>query len=337
MLLAGDIGGTKTVLALYAEESSPASPLAEETFPSARYDNLEQIIDEFLRAKRPARERVHRATFGVAGPVVGGKATLPNLPWVIEDSNLRSTFNFQTACVINDLEAIGHAVPVLAPSDLATIKEGSPDPHGNIAVLAPGTGLGETFLSWEGNTYTVHPSEGGHADFAPVDEFQIGLLDYLLDRFDHVSYERVCSGTGIPNIYAYIKDSGAADEPDWLVEELAKAEDPNTVIINVASDKQRACRICILTAETFVSILAAEAGNMVLRCMATGGVFLGGGIPPRILPLLRKPNFLQWFVQKGRLSRLPQRVPVRVILNSKVALIGAASLGLQKRETPGSA
>ncbi|UCF98320.1 MAG: glucokinase [Spirochaetaceae bacterium] len=335
MFLAGDIGGTKTVLALYEEKSNPSTPLAEENYPSTRYESLNQIVEEFLRANRPGQKRVHRAAFGVAGPIVGGTATLPNLPWVIEESKLKETFEFESAALINDLEAIGHAVPVLGSSDLATIKEGVPEQHGNIAVIAPGTGLGETFLSWDGSRYTVHPSEGGHADFAPVDQFQIGLLEYLLGHFEHVSYERVCSGTGIPNIYAYIKDSGSAEEPDWLTEELKKAEDPNAVIINVASDEKLACQICTLTAETFVSILAAEAGNMVLRHMTTGGLFLGGGIPPRILPFLRKPNFRQWFIQKGRLSRLPERVPVRVILNTKVALIGAASLVLQQAETSG--
>jgi glucokinase len=336
MLLAGDIGGTKTVLALYTEKSSPGKPQIEETFPSASYDSLELIIHQFLRSNQSRLERVQRAAFGVAGPVVSGKASLPNLPWVIEDSKLKEAFDFEAVTLINDLEAIGHAVVVLRPSDLATIKEGVPEPGGNIAVIAPGTGLGETFLSRDNGRYTVHPSEGGHADFAPADDFQIGLLEYLLERFDHVSYERVCSGTGIPNIYAYIRDSGLSEEPDWLAEELKEADDPNAVIINTANDESRACRICTLTTETFVSILAAEAGNMVLRSMATGGLFLGGGIPPRILPFLQKPNFRRWFVQKGRLSRLPERVPVRVILNPKVALIGAASLGLQQGEIPGS-
>ena len=235
----------------------------------------------------------------MAGPVVGGKATLPNLPWVIDDSELKKAFNFESATVINDLEAIGHAVPVLEQSDLATIKEGLPEPRGRVAVIAPAPAWERPFASWEGNRYTVHPSEGGHADFAPVDDFQLGLLEYLLQRFDHVSYERVCSGTRVPNIYAYIKESGTAEEPDWLAEELSRAEDPNAVIISNAVEKRRSCRICALTAETFVSILAAEAGNMVLRCLATGGLFLGGGIPPRIIPLLRKPNFLRWFVEKA--------------------------------------
>jgi glucokinase len=330
MLMAGDIGGTKTVLALYGAESSPANPVTQQTFQSSRYETLEAIIRQFLQSLKPEQRRVHRAAFGVAGPVVGGTATLPNLPWVIVESKLQSSFDFETAKVINDLEAIGHAVPVLEASDLATVKDGDPQRNGNIAVVAPGTGLGETFLSWDGGRYTVHPSEGGHADFAPADELQIGLLYYLLERFDHVSYERVCSGTGLPNIYNYLKHSGLAEEPEWLSKELDKAQDPNAVIINVALDEQRACRICTLTAETFVSILAAEAGNMVLRCMATGGVFLGGGIPPRILPFLQKPNFEWWFIRKGRLSHLPEKTPVKVITHPRAALVGAASFALQQ-------
>ncbi len=327
MLLAGDIGGTKTVLALYEETSSATTPFTEATYPSGRYDCLEQIVEEFLQAKQV---RVHRASFGVAGPVVGGKATLPNLPWVIEEAKLKEKFDLETIAVVNDLEAIGQAVPVLPAADLATVKEGTPEPWGNIAVIAPGTGLGETFLSWDGKKYIVHPSEGGHADFAPVDGLQMGLLEYLLERYNHVSYERVCSGTGIPNIYAYIKDRGLAEEPAWLTEELSKAEDLNAVIINAALKNQGMCRICTLTVEMFVSILAAEAGNMVLRNMATGGLYLGGGISPRILPFLKKPAFTKWFVRKGRLSPLPEKVPVRVILNSKAALVGVASLGLQE-------
>lgn len=327
MWLAGDIGGTKTVLALYEETSSATTPLREETYPSGRYDSLEQIVEEFLHSTRAKQRRVHRASFGVAGPVVGGKATLPNLPWVIEETKLKEKFGFEAVAVINDLEAIGHSVPVLPTTDLATVKDGAPEARGNIAVIAPGTGLGETFLTWNGKKYTVHPSEGGHGDFAPVDAFQIGLLEYLLERFDHVSYERVCSGTGIPNIYSYLRDRGLAEEPTWLSAELGKAKDPNAVIINAASEDQRECRICRLTVETFVASLAAEAGNMVLRNMATGGLYLGGGISPRILPFLQKPAFTKWFVQKGRLSRLPEMVPVRVILNSKAALVGAASFG----------
>jgi glucokinase len=326
MLLAGDIGGTKTVLALYEDDSNPGSPAAEQTFPSARYDGLEQIVEQFLRSRRS--KGVNRASFGVAGPVVRGRATLPNLPWVIDRERLKEKFSFQAAELINDLEAIGHAVPVLREEDLETVKKGAAAPQGNIAVIAPGTGLGETFLNWNGKRYSVHPSEAGHGDFAPVNDRQVGLLQYLLERFDHVSYERVCSGTGLPFIYAYLKDTAAAEEPVWLAEELRGAEDANAVIIGAALENKRECRICRQTVEMFVSILAAEAGNMVLRHIATGGVYLGGGIPPRILPFLRQEMFGKWFVRKGRLSELPERVPVRTILNPKVALVGAASFGL---------
>jgi glucokinase len=332
MLLAGDIGGTKTILALYEERSNATSPLAEETFPSGRFDSLESIVQEFLQSRKTEQRRVHRVVFGAAGPVVAGKATLPNLPWVIEETELTRRFSFARVTVINDLEAIGHAIPALGDSDLEKVKRGRAEPRGNIAVLAPGTGLGETFLSWNGSRYTVHPSEAGHGDFAPVDDLQLGLLGYLLKRFDHVSYERVCSGTGIPNIYAYIRDQGLAEEPAWLARELTGAEDPNAIIINTAMQPEPDCRICTLTVETFISILAAEAGNMVLRHMATGGLYLGGGIPPRIIPFLKKPNFEKWFLRKGRLSHLPEMTPVQVIMHPKAALVGAASLGLQQSE-----
>jgi glucokinase len=331
MLLAGDIGGTKTILALY-EERSNATPVSEETYASGQYGSLEAIIQNFLRSRQAGLQRAHRAVFGVAGPVVAGKATLPNLSWGVEESELKRHFGFERVAVINDLKAIGHAVPVLADSDLERIKVGSAEPLGNIAVLAPGTGLGETSLSWNGRRYTVHASEAGHGDFAPVDELQLGLLGYLLKRFDHVSYERVCSGTGIPNIYAYIRDQGLAEEPAWLAQEIAGAEDPNAVIINAAMHPKPDGRICSLTVETFVSILAAEAGNMVLRHMATGGLYLGGGIPPRIIPFLRKPNFEKWFGRKGRLSHLAEKTPVQVIMHPKAALVGAASFALQLAE-----
>jgi glucokinase len=332
MLLAGDIGGTKTILALYEEGSDATSPLYEENFPSGEYESLEKVVREFLETRKVEHSQVEGAVFGVAGPVVAGRATLSNLPWVIEEGKLVDEFGFPRVTVINDLEAIGHAVTALADSDLETIKPGNAESRGNIGVLAPGTGLGETFLRWNGKRYTTHPSEAGHGDFAPVDELQIGLLRYMLERFDHVSYERVCSGTGIPNIYAYLRDRGLAKEPDWLAEELERAEDPNAVIINRAMQSEPDCRICTLTAETFVAILAAEAGNMVLRHVATGGLYLGGGIPPRIIPFLRRPNFRKWFVRKGRLSHLPEKTPVRVITHPKTALVGAACRALQEAE-----
>jgi glucokinase len=271
---------------------------------------------------------VERATFGVAGPVVGGRATITNLSWVIDEAELQLALNLSTVRLLNDLEAIGYGVPFLEPEDLHTLNEGQAVPGGAIAVIAPGTGLGEAFLTWDGTRYRSHATEGGHAGFAPTNDRQVGLLRYLLDRFDHVSYERVCSGMGLPNIYAYLKDSGYAEEPPWLARELAAADDPTPVIVNAALDSKRPCELCVATLNVFVSILGAEAGNLALKVLATGGVYVGGGIPPRILSTLERGPFMESFRSKGRFSDLMSRMPVHVILNPKVALLGAACHGL---------
>jgi glucokinase len=325
MLLAGDIGGTKTSLAIYSPEAGARAPLSEATFPSTQYPNLESLVREFLdQVDVP----VERATFGVAGPVVGGRATITNLSWVIDEAELRSVLNLSTVRLLNDLEAIGYGVPFLKPEDLHTLNEGQPVTGGAIAVIAPGTGLGEAFLTWDGTRYRSHATEGGHADFAPTNDRQVGLLRHLLERFDHVSYERVCSGMGLPNIYAYLKDSGYAEEPAWLAGELAAVDDPTPVIVNAALDSQRPCELCVATLNIFVSILGAEAGNLALKVLATGGVYVGGGIPPRILSILKRGPFMESFRSKGRFSDLMSRMPVHVILNPKVALLGAACHGL---------
>ena len=325
MLLAGDIGGTKTSLAIYSPEAGARAPLSEATFPSTQYPNLESLVREFLdQVDVP----VERATFGVAGPVVGGRATITNLSWVIDEAELQSALNLSTVRLLNDLEAIGYGVPFLEPEDLHTLNEGQPVSGGAIAVIAPGTGLGEAFLTWDGTRYRSHATEGGHTDFAPTNDRQVGLLRYLLESFDHVSYERVCSGMGLPNIYAYLKDSGYAEEPAWLAEDLAAADDPTPVIVNAALDSERPCELCVATLGVFISILGAEAGNLALKMLATGGVYVGGGIPPRILSILERGPFMESFRSKGRFSDLMSRVPVHVILNPKVALLGAACHGL---------
>jgi len=231
--------------------------------------------------------------------------------------------------LLNDLAAIAHAVPFLEPADLHTLNEGQPVPGGAIAVIAPGTGLGEAFLTWDGARYRPHASEGGHTDFAPNNPFEVELLRTLQDRFEHVGYERVCSGRGLPNIYAYLKDSGYAEEPAWLTEQLASTDDPTPVIVNAALDGERPCELCVATLNAFVSILGAEAGNLALKVLAGGGVYLGGGIPPRILPALEDEQFMKAFRHKGRMSDFLARVPMRVILNPKVALVGAACHGLE--------
>jgi glucokinase len=324
MLLAGDIGGTKTNLAVFSPDEGLRAPLAEATFPSGCYPSLEALVSEFLAQ---IDIKVERASFGVAGPVVAGRATTTNLPWEMDQGQLQAALNIPTVRLLNDLAAIAHAVPFLEPSDLHTLNKGQAVPNGTLAVIAPGTGLGEAFLTWDGSRYVTLPSEGGHADFAPTDPLQIGLLAYLLDRFDHVSFEQVCSGRGLPNIYAYLKDGGYAGEPGWLAEQLATARDPNPVIVQAALSGKS--ELCVATLDTFVSILAAEASNLALKVLATGGIYLGGGIPPRILPALEGPRFMRAFTNKGRFSDLLARVPVHVILNPKSALLGAACHGLE--------
>lgn len=325
MLLAGDIGGTKTNFALYASDTDLRTAVAEGTFPSAWYPSLEAMVGQFLRQ---AGGMVDRASFGVAGPVVNGEAKITNLPWTVSERGLAAALRIPRVGLLNDLEAIGHAVPFLRPEDVSTLCAGKPVVGGTMAVVAAGTGLGEGFLTCEKDgQYSVHASEGGHCDFAPTNEDEMGLLRHLLGRMDHVSYERVCSGIGIPNIYAYLKDMGRYEEPPELAEQLASVQNPKDqtpIIMDAARRPEGAPEICVKTAQLFVSILASEAGNVALKMLATGGVYLGGGIAPRIVPLLSTPAFLETFQRKGRFAHLLDDVPVHVIMNPKVALFGAA-------------
>jgi len=302
-------------------------PLAEATFTSADYASLEALAAEFLaQVDLPPTW----ASVGVAGPVVNGRAEVTNLPWVVDETGLARALGFSHVRLLNDLDAIAHAVPVLDQADLHTLHRGDPVAHEPVALVAPGTGLGEAFLTWDGSRHTAHQSEGGHADFAPRNPTQIELLRHLMNRFEHVSYERVCSGRGLPNIYQYLRDSGHAEEPAWLRGQLATADDPTPIIANAALDDHAPCSLCVATLDTFVSILGAEAGNLALKVVATGGVYLGGGIPPGILPILQKGQFMQAFQAKGRLSDLVARIPVHIILNPKAALLGAAQHGLEQ-------
>lgn len=325
MLLAGDIGGTKTNLAVFAPESGLAVPLAEATFPSGQYASLEALVQDFLKQVVPIT--ITRACFGVAGPVTARCATITNLPWMMDEHSLAQSLGFASVRLLNDLEATAYAVPNLQPGDLVTLNLGTPVAGGTRAVIAPGTGLGEAFLTWDGARYHAYASEGGHADFAPTSPFELDMLRYLLDQFGHVSYERVCSGRGLPNIYAYLRDSGFAAESPEVAAQIAAASDPTPVIVGAALHAQP-CVLCAATLDAFVGILGAQAGNLALTLLATGGVYLGGGIPPRILPMLEQPHFLAAFQRKGRFDKLLARVPVYVIRNPKVALIGAACYGL---------
>jgi glucokinase len=325
IMLAGDIGGTKTNLAVFSSQVGLHAPLAEGTFPSGDYPSLEALVQEFL--SRNGIE-VDRASFGVAGPVVNGQAKITNLPWMMDEENLAEVLGLPSVHLLNDLLAFAHAVPFLTEKDLHVLNKGSAVSGGAMAVVAPGTGLGEAYLTWDGTKYRAHASEGGHADFAPANASETGLLQYLQDRFDHVSYERVCSGSGLANIYDYLKDSGYAEEPDWLADHMASAHDRTPAIVKAALDEDRPCELCNATLSMFISVLGAEAGNVALKMMATGGVYLGGGIPPRILSTIEKGPFMEAFRRKGRMSKLMEKIPVYVILNPKAALLGAACHGM---------
>jgi glucokinase len=327
MLLVGDIGGTKTVLAVIAEDQDARRPLVERTFASAHYSSLEKITAEFLA---DLTYPIDRACFGVAGPVIAGQVRITNLPWMIDVSRLQETLGIARVALLNDLQAMAYAVPHLQAEDLHTLHPGEPTPGGTIAVIAPGTGLGEAYLTWDGRRYHAYASEGGHTDFGPTNALEIELLRYYLERMDHVSYERFCSGSGLPNIYTFLRDTGYAEEPAWLAAELRQAKDPTPVIVQVALQHQPPPAICALALDLFVSILGAEAGNLALKLGAFGGVYLGGGIPPRILPALTHQRFLQSFLHKGRMSSLLIRMPVHVILNPRAALLGATYYGLER-------
>ncbi|MCP5098763.1 MAG: glucokinase [Chloroflexi bacterium] len=327
MLLAGDIGGTKTVIALFevSEGQLILEPIAEEIYPSDDYQSLESIIDAFMKNKDVALDA---ASFGVAGPVVQGCAQITNLPWVIDTAVLQKKLRIQTVTLLNDLESIANAVPHLnLVSDLVTISPGTPKMGGAKGVIAPGTGLGEAFLTWTGTEYDAHPSEGGHTSFSPNSPLQTELLTYLQGKFNHVSFERVCSGMGIPNLYDFFRDTGKYEEPDWLTDELAQVEDRTPIIMNTAVSNK--APICVATLNLFIEILAAEAANMALKIFATGGIYIGGGIPPRLVPQIQTSQFNQIFIQKGRFTDLLSEIPIYLIRNPKAALFGAAYHGLR--------
>jgi glucokinase len=322
--LAADIGGTKTILNVFSYGKKFKKLLADHTLESDRFSSLEALLADYLAS---VKIDVKQAVFGVAGPVVDGKAHISNLPWVIIEKKICQTLNFNVVKIINDLEATARALPALSPKDIYTINKGNSQSQGNKAVIAPGTGLGEVFLSWHGSGYSPHASEGGHADFGPNNSVEIELLQYLLGRYDHVSCERVCSGPGIYNIYNFIKDHQHQTESGWVAEQIQSSSDPVPVIISAALDKKRACPVCVKTLQIFSAIFGAEAGNLALRILATAGVYLGGGLPPRILPFLIDGPFFKAFHQKGRMQKLLKNIPVYVIQDPNAALVGTALYG----------
>ncbi|MBW8011620.1 MAG: glucokinase [Chloroflexi bacterium] len=326
MILAGDIGATKTILALFDPDNGPRFPKETMTLSSAASDSLESMIEVFLDGKDV---RLERASFGVAGPVLDGQVLLMNLGWRINQESLVDHLGGIPVDLLNDLAATATFIPELEPEDIFTLNKGQPIKQGAIAVIAPGTGLGEAFLVWQEDEYLAIPSEGSDVSFAPTNALEIELLAYLLERFDHVSYESVCSGLGIMNIFNFLKNQKKLQEPTWLAERLLDSDDATPVIIDAALDEDVDCELCRATLDLFVSILGAEAGNLALKVLATGGVYIGGGIPPRILSKFSENIFLQSFTNKGRYSDMLSKIPVYVITNPNLGLYGAATLAMK--------
>jgi len=321
MILAGDIGGTKTRLAVFPAKGSLHDPLQEAVFASTGYSSLEDMVREFL--VRTGQD-VEKACFGVAGPVTGGRATLTNLPWRLDEHQLRKVLGFRSVSLINDVLATATAVPHLREECILTLQEGRADPDGNRAVIAPGTGLGEAFMIRNGMRWQACATEGGHTDYAPRSDEERDLWQFATAMQDHVSYETVCSGPGIALIYRHLRERFPGEESPGLREALAGAADPTPLIVAEAMLAGEACPLCLRTMRLFASILGAEAGNLALKVLATGGIYLGGGIPPRMLPFLKEEGFLRSFAQKGRMSTLMKTIPVRLILEPRAALLGSA-------------
>ncbi len=315
MLLAGDIGGTNTRLGVFTAASPRPAPIEVRTYPTGDFPTLESMLAAFLADAGESPASIEGAAFGVAGPVVQGRAALTNAAWQIDAREVAGSLGLVSIRLLNDLIAMAHAVPVLAAGELRTIQAGAANPDGNVSLVAPGTGLGEALLVNSGGALVPSPSEGGHADFAARTAREAGLLAYLIGRFGRASYEHVISGPGLVNIHRFVHRSPCACvDPD--------APDAAAEISHAALDRR--CPGCVESLDLFVAVLGAEAGNTALRGMTTGGVFLGGGIPPKILPALEGATFLDAFRAKAPMDRLVAAIPVHVIVHPNPALLGAA-------------
>ena len=328
MILAGDVGGTKVHLALYSFEQGKLNCLREEKFPALDFACLDDVVHRFLGAEgdRPAEklDDIAAACFGCPGPVRDGHLKLTNLPWVLDAKLLRGSLGIEHIFLINDLEANGYGIPELRKDAIFTLHEADASGVGHRGLISAGTGLGEALLVWDGKSrHTPLPSEGGHVDFAARNDREIALLNYLLRTLNgRVSFERVVSGIGLKNIYAFLRDDQKMEEPAWLRERMA-TEDPNSVIGHCAEDGSSP--LCEQTLEMFVSAFGAEAGNVALKVLAMGGIYLGGGIAPKILKTLQNGVFTTAFLDKGRMRPILEAIPVRVILDDTCALLGAAA------------
>ena len=326
MILAGEIGATRTRLAAFETEGNRLKCVVEKTYMSQNHSGLAEILPQFIRDEGIP---VHSACFGVAGPVRAGRSKISNLTWIIDAKELASQLKLNSVGLLNDLEAYAYGIDALESKDFITLSPGSEDAEGNRAVISAKTGLGMAGLYWDGFRHHPFACEGGHADFAPRDQVQMELLAYLKKQFGRVSCERILSGPGIRHIYDFLRDTKKAEEPAWLREQLAAAQDQPPLISQVALEGKAA--ICEQTLEIFVSVFGAEAGNCALRYMSSGGIFIGGTIAAKIAPAMQARGFMQAFLDKGRMATLLKDMPVQIVTNDDCGLIGAARYTLVQK------
>ena len=320
-VLAGDIGGTKTDLAIFEVNGTKLEVLAEKKYPSGDYSSLDEIVKDFVKDQE---EIPQWGSFGIAGPVRNGIAKTMNLPWVIDAEKMAKEIGFKKVWLMNDLEANAWGIGALQEEDFFVLNEGKPDLEGNASIISAGTGLGQAGLYYNGEQLRPFACEGGHSDFSPQSDLEIALLQFLKKRYapdSHVSWERVVSGMGIGNIYDFLCDYHGAETPDWLAEEIRTGD--KAASISIAASGNR-CPICAEAFKLFVHLYGAEAGNQALKIMATSGVYIGGGIAPRNLDQFKNSTFMDSFCAKGRMKQMMQDMPVKIILNQRTALYGPA-------------
>lgn len=330
MILAGDVGGTKTRLALYAPGASPRAPEREQRLPSGEFDSLEALLRAFMGSERPS---ISRAVFGIAGPVVANRAETTNLPWALDGGSLGRAIDCPSVTLVNDLEATGWGLSTLGEQEMRALQRGEAKP-GNRAMIAAGTGLGEGILVWDGTAHRPTPSEGGHADFGPQDELEDALNVWLRARYGHVSYERVLSGHGLADVYRFLADSDRAHANPDVAARFAAEPDPAGIVSAAALDDS--CDRAVLALDRWLRIYGAEAGNLALKALAVNGVYVGGGIAPRVAAAFDRGGFTSAFRQKGRLSPVLEAIPIHLLLDDRAALWGAAVFALAASANTGS-
>lgn len=327
-ILAGDVGGTKTNLALVKSSDRSCTLEAQATFSSQKSDTKDTIASYIQ--KMGVGYRIDCASIALAGPVREGRCKITNLPWIIDAKELKSSLSIPRVLLLNDLEAGAYAIDRLPASAFCTLQAGERQ-QGNRALISPGTGLGEAGLYWDGKAHQPFATEGGHSDFAPIDELQLRLARYLIARFQHASYERVLSGPGIYHLFEFLRDAEGYKVEPKISEEMQQGSDPAHVISHagLAQDSP----ICQMTLDLFCTLLGQEAGNLALKFLAQGGIYLGGGIPPKLLPLLQQRTFLMSFTSKGRFTELLRTFPIQIVLEDRASLIGAAAYAQCMRES----